>query len=891
MAIAPGTRLGPYEIRALIGAGGMGEVYRARDSKLNRDVALKVLPEAFTRDPDRLARFSREAQLLASLNHPHIGAIYGIEDGSETPALILELVEGESLADRIARGPIALGDALAIARQIGDALQAAHDQGIIHRDLKPSNIKVTTDDVVKVLDFGLAKLGQADASGVRAEVTMSPTITTPALLTGAGVVLGTAAYMAPEQAKGREADKRSDLWAFGCVLYEMLTGRRAFDGEDMTDVLGAVVRLEPNWQALPSDVPQSIRTLLQQCLVKDRRKRIADIAVARFVLEHQADAAPRPTHDAPTQSPRWRRAAQLTAGALLVAAVATMFTWLAMRPPPARVVRTVIPTSGATALTLSGSWRDVAITPDGRHVVYHGNDSLLLRSLDQLEPKVLVRGTPRNPFISPDGKWVGFFEGDAIKRVPISGGLPETVAAFAGDAGGATWGQDGTIVFATANPALGLERVPAAGGTPTAITKPGRDERDHVWPEFLPGGKSLLFTIFPMTGGLDSARVAALDLQTGDWKVLVRGGSHGHYLQTGHLVYIARGTLHAVPFDLQRLEVTGTPTAVLEGVAMTRIGAAEAAIAANGVLVYIPGSGGARRTIVALDDRGRPVPLPGLSPDIYRQARVSPDGKRLAFSVSGDIWIYEFARALVTRLTTDPGSDTHPVWTPDGQRIVFTSMRAGYPELYVRSADGTGSDQKLLTRTADLTSLFATGWSADGKRLLFTEVPSNLRTSIGQLSIEQPSDVRLLFNGDFATSRAAVSPDGRWIAYESNAAGRYEVYVEKYPELGNRQPISAGGGRDPRWSRDGRLFFGTEDGRQLFVVDVTPGREFQAGRPRVYFEGGMEPIVTGDQSYDVGPDGRLVIIRSESAATGEAAPGMVQFQIWTYELQGLFPTR
>jgi eukaryotic-like serine/threonine-protein kinase len=891
MALAPGTRFGTYEIASQIGAGGMGEVYRARDTRLNRDVAIKVLPDAFTHDPDRLARFTREAHLLAALNHPHIGAIYGIEDDAGRRALILELVKGDTLADRIAQGRIPLRDALPIARQICEALQTAHEQGIIHRDLKPSNIKLTPDDIVKVLDFGLAKLGHPDAVSGR-DVTLSPTITSPALMTTAGVVLGTAAYMSPEQAKGREADKRSDVWAFGCVLYEMLSGRRAFDGEDMTDVLGAVVRLEPEWQALPADMPAAIRTLLQQCLVKDRRKRVADLAAARFVLDDQLLAATSivPPAAAPRRS-RWLRVAALSIAALAIAAVAAMLARYTQRPAPAHVVRSILATSGSTELALSGLWRDLAITPDGLRVVYLGNSQLLVRALDQLESRVLTRGAPRNPFISPDGQWVGFFEGSTMKRVAITGGPPETLTQVQGDAGGATWGPDGTIVFATGDAASGLMRVPAEGGAPAVLTKLNREERDHVWPEFLPGGRALLFTIYPAVGGLDNTRVAVLDLQTGSSKVLIRGGSHAHYLPTGHLVYGIGGTLRAVGFDLSRLELTGTSAPVVDGVAMTRTGGVEAAVAPNGTLVYIPGTGGARRTIVSVDGSGRASPLPGLQPDIYRQLRVSPDGRRLAYSALGDIWVYEFARAQATKLTTDPASDTNPVWTPDGQRIVFTTFRAGYPEIFWRAADGTGSDERLFTRAKDLTSLFASSWSADGTQLIFSEVPGNLQSFVGQFTLGRSGDVRVLLKNNSSNGRAAISPDGRWIAYESNTSGQSEIYVERYPELGNRVQISSGGGRDARWSSTGdELFFGTEDGRQLFAASVRPGATLDAKSPRVLFDVAMAPIVAGDQSYDVASDGRFVVIRNEADADGRLAPTLVLIQNWSEELKRLLPT-
>ena len=878
----------------------MGEVYRAHDTKLNRDVAIKVLPDLFASDAERLARFAREAQTLASLNHPNIAHIHGLEESGGVHALVMELVEGEDLTQRIAHGAIPLDEALPIAKQIAEALEAAHEQGIIHRDLKPANIKVRPDGMVKVLDFGLAKA--TAPVGSTANVSQSPTITTPAMMTGVGVILGTAAYMSPEQAKGREADKRSDIWAFGCVLYEMLTGRRAFDGEDMTEVLGAVVRLEPTWEALSSDVPQPVRTLLQRCLVKDRRKRIADIAAARLVLEHLADVAtvttatvePRP------RRPLWRRVAALAAAALVVAAVAMTLTWFVMRQTLPRVVRTTITTLGSPAVTLSGSDRNVTITPDGSRVVYRGNNQLLVRALNQLEPTVLSGlGSPRGVFISPDGQWVGFFDGTAIKKVAIAGGAPVMITPIPGGAGprGATWGADGSIIFATNNTATGLQRVSATGGDSTVLTKPDRERGEgyHLWPEFLPGGGALLFTITPVGGVTLNAQIAVLDLQTGTSKVLVRGGSDAHYVPTGHLLYSVAGTLRAVAFDLGRLEVVGTPAPVLEGVATTLTGAADIAVAANGSLVYVPGAGGfsGGQTVVSVDRQGRVSPLPGLPLDSYRDVRVSPDGARLALATQDDIWIYDRTRTTRSRLTTHPASDTRPLWTPDGQRIIFRSNRAGYPELYWRPADGTGSDERLLAREKDFIDLRADGWSADGRQLLFTEVSPTFKGAIGQIAIERPSEAKMLVKSDFYNDFPAVSPDGRWMAYESDVSGRWEIYLERYPELGHRQPISTGGGRLPLWSRDGReLFFSSVDNRQMLTVPVQSGTTLVAGRSQVLFDFPMVAPAGGSRRYDVAPDGRFLIIRGDQPeAGGGTVTQIVLVQNWFEELKRLVPTK
>jgi Tol biopolymer transport system component len=882
----------------------MGEVYRARDTKLNRDVALKILPEVFALDSDRLARFKREAQVLASLNHPNIGGIYGFEESNGVQALVLELVEGPTLADRIGQGSIPVDEALPIARQIAEALEAAHAQGIIHRDLKPANVKVRADGMVKVLDFGLAKA--LEPSSVSRDVSESPTITSPAM-TRMGVILGTAAYMSPEQAKGPEADKRSDIWAFGCVLYEMLTDRRAFDGEDMTEVLGAVLRLEPNWEALSSDVPQPVRTLLQRCLVKDRRKRIADIAAALFVLDHQAGVADTSTAAAAPLPPRplWRRVAALTAGALLVGIVAGASVWFATRPAPLRVVRFTIAPAGTAALTISDVDRALMITPDGTRVIYVGNNGtqLFVRPLDQLEPRAIATGSGlRGVSVSPDGQWVSFADATSgastatLKKVAITGGPTVTVAQMDGPSRGAAWAPDDTIIFATISPATGLQRVSAAGGEPTVLTKPDRErgEFDHLWPEFLPGGEAVLFTITSQIDSIENAQIAVLDLRTGTSKVLIRGGSHAHYLPTGHLVYGVTGTLRAVAFDLARREVTGTPAPVLDGVVTTRPGAADVAVAASGSLVYVSGvaGGGGRQTVVSVDRQGRASPLPGLPLDAYRTVRVSPDGAWLAVATEDDVWIYDFARATRSRLTTHPAQDTSPLWTLDGQRIIFTSTRAGYPELFWRPADGTGSDERLLAGAKDLIALNAMGWSADGRQLLFTEVPPTNQCAIGQITFERPSDVKLLVKSESCNFYPAVSPNGRWMAYESNLSGREEIYIERYPELGNRQLISTGGGGLPLWSRDGReLFFSGPDSRQILAVPVQSGTTLIVGRPQVLFELAMLSNQGEVRPYDIAPNGRFLIIGRDQADSGSGAPSnMVVVQNWFEELKHLVPT-
>ena len=779
-----GRRIGVYQIQGLLGAGGMGEVYRARDTKLGRDVALKVLPDAFTRDPDSSRSFqARSARTRVAQPPAHWGD-HGFEDSGETHALVLELVEGDTLADRIARGPVPLDEVLPIAHQIGEALEAAHEQGIIHRDLKPSNVKITSEGVVKVLDFGLAKLAHPDPAVSPSEVTASPTITSPPQMTDAGVILGTAAYMAPEQAKGRPADKRCDVWAFGCALYEMVTGNRAFHGEDVSDTLAAVLLGEPDWAALPAEVPAAIRTLLRRCLAKDRRQRIADIAVALFVLDDPASAAPISSATIAPRPPLWRRMAIPSGTWLIGVAMAGIAVWFATRAtiPPPRVSRFLITPPSAAALTLSGV-RNVVLTPDGSRLVYLGpNGTALVRALDQLDATPLTGlGTPVGPFVSPDGQWVGFFdEAFALKKVPITGG--PTVTLGRADAGGrgASWGPDGTIIFATQNETTGLQRIAASGGEPTVLTRPNRasGEADHLWPEILPGGQAVLFTITATTGGLDQAQIAVLDLRTGTQTILIRGGSDARYVSSGpgsptrgdrggdHLVYAAAETLRAVAFDLARLAVVGTPVAVVPQVLMLTgpTGAANMAVAADGTLVYLSGGGlsALARSLVWADRQGQETPMPVPTRN-YAYPRLSPDGTRLALFIAdqegADIWLWDLARATLTRATFDPGTDIYPVWTPDGRGVLFSSQRAGARNLFAQAADGTGVVTRL---TESPHQQDATSVSPDGTRLVFTENAPTTGLDVMQLRLDSTHSVTPLVCTPFTERNGEVSPDGRW---------------------------------------------------------------------------------------------------------------------------------
>ncbi len=620
MHLSAGTRLGPYEILSALGAGGMGEVYRARDTKLDRAVAIKILPEAFAADTERIARFQREAKTLASLNHLNIAHIHGLEESSGVRALVMELVEGEDLAQRIARGAIPVAEALPIAKQMADALEAAHEQGIIHRDLKPANIKVRPDGTVKVLDFGLAKaLGPPDVVQAFSPAiggpegphyTNLPTLTTPAM-TQAGMILGTAAYMSPEQARGTPVNKRADIWAFGCVLYEMLTGQRAFDGQSVSDTLARVIEREPDWARLPATLTPALRTYIKRCLQKDPRQRVQAIGDVRLALEGAFETALPQTAAPPVVAGRPRVA--LVGVAAIIASVAIIGTlaWVAMRPAPPRVSRLQVTPAGAAALSIGWNDRDLAITPDGSRLIYVGNQGtqIFVRALDALAPVAVFTGRVTGLFVSPDGHWIGFRDGlGVLKKVAVAGGPAVTLAMIdTAGSSGATWGPDDTIIVATNSVDTGLLRVSAAGGPLTVLTRPDRaqGEGDHFWPEMLPGGRAVLFTITSLTGGLDAAQVAVMDLQTGTRKILVRGGSHAHYVSSGHLVYAAAGTLRAVAFDLPRLETRGTPVPVISDVVTTNNGGVDAVVAGDGTLAYVSGNGvRAQRTLVWVDRQG-----------------------------------------------------------------------------------------------------------------------------------------------------------------------------------------------------------------------------------------------------------------------------------------------
>ena len=905
MPLEPGTRLGHYAVTAFLGEGGMGQVWQATDTQLNRQVALKILPDAFAADPDRLARFKREAQILASLNHPNIAAIYGIEEAEGTRALVLELVEGPTLADRIAHGAMPIEDALPIAKQIAEALEAAHEAGVIHRDLKPANIKVREDGTVKVLDFGLAKaLDPEPGSGAAAN---SPTISLTAAATQMGMVIGTAAYMSPEQAKGKVADKRADIWAFGVVLLEMLTGHRVLSGETVSETLAAVMMKEPEWDRLPADLPSKLADLLRRCVQKDPRQRVRDIGDVRLAMEDGFETAVSAPSD-PTVAPKlqvWQRPAAAIAVPLLLVAITGLAVWGLTRSAPRPVARALLTPPPSEPLNLSLPDVNIALTPDGSRLVYRaslgGQPHLFVRPMDELQATPL-RGltNPRNPFISPDGNWVGFFVGGAtvLRKVSILGGPAVDISEIPGTRGprGASWGEDDTIIFATADSSSGLWRVPAGGGEPEQLTTPNTEqgELDHLFPDILPGAEAVLFTITAL-GSIENAQIAVLTLQTGDIDVLIPGGSNPRYVPTGHIVYGVQGTLRAVTFDLDQLRVTGDPVPVVDGVNTSATGAANYAVVQDGSLVYVSGSGGGVaggvRLLVWVDREGEEEPL-AAEPDLYFGGpRLSPDGTRVALGRADgeggtDIHIYDVRRNNFTQLTFSAEGELAPLWTPDGEHVVFSSTRdGGAMNLYVKAADGTGEVERL---TEGSVRELAYSWSADGETLVFLS-----GTDLHTLSFESEPSASPLLEAAFNLNRPRVSPDGRWIAYESDEDGAFNVYVQPFPDVDSgKWKVSTQGRGNPVWSPDGtELFYASGDA--VMVVPVTTDPSFDVGNPTTLFDGQYgRAFGRSFADFDLSPDGDRLLLRKpaglDTDATAAPAELVVIFN-WFEELKRLVP--
>jgi serine/threonine-protein kinase len=856
----------------------MGEVYRATDTKLRRDVAIKILPDDFAHDKERLARFEREARLLASLSHPSIASIYGLEDSDGRPCLVMELVEGETLAESIAAGPLPLEEALTIARRIAEALEAAHEKGIIHRDLKPANVMITPDGDVKILDFGLAKAFEGDTdAGSSVDASLSPTLTVAA--TRAGVVLGTAAYMSPEQARGRPADKRADIWSFGVVLFEMLTGKRAFTGETISDTLASVLKENPDWKSAPTEPPPVIEALVARCLSKDPRQRLRDIGEARIVLEGVLSStatggAAGAAETILAERSTWQRIAPWTLVAVLLAALTVLWSpWQGEPPSPAPIrLRTNI--SGNQPLFIMRGAAAV-LSPDGELLAYVagvGSERFLnIRSMDQLESTSLS-GTEdaRHHFFSPDGQWIAFFATGKLKKVSIHGGAPLAISDAAGDRGG-TWGRDGTIVFAACSN-CGLSRVSSAGGSPAPLTEldETKKERSHRWPSFLADGEHVLFMSLRDSDRSDDGDLEVVSLKTGERKVVHRGGSNPQYVPTGHLTFLREGTLFVAPFDPGHLEVSGPPAPLLEGI-MANGGTGQYTFSNTGTFLYLSGSqAGAESTIVWVNRDGKEEPL---LPEkgTYEDTRLSPDGNRLAVEINMPggqdvVWVHDLERGTMTRLTFDAGGSFNPVWTSDGHHLVYGSAVQGdVPSLFVKRADGAGDVNQLTGHNKPTLPYSA---SPDGRFVAFCLQSGQTNWDIWVLPLEEGEPEPFIATA-YLEASPQFSPDSRWLAYTSTESGESEVFVRPYPGPGGRWQISAGGGFAPRWSGDGRKLFFRSGERVMEVDVVAEGDSFQAGRPQVLFEGGYLVGSGMSEAFDVTLDGqRFVMLRPLSSGGG-----------------------
>ena len=892
-----GTSLAQYRITAALGAGGMGEVWRAEDTKLGREVALKVLPHEFAEDPERMARFEREAKVLASLNHPNIATLYGLETSENTNAgsgsesttyLVMELVEGSDLTERIAGGPIPIDEAIPIARQIAEALEAAHEQGIVHRDLKPANIKLAGDGTVKVLDFGLAKTWESDSGD--SSLSLSPTVTHA---TAAGVILGTAAYMSPEQARGQQVDRRADIWAYGVVLWEMLTGKKLFAGDTVSDVLASVLKDAPDLEAVPPSTPRSVRRLLARCLDKEPKNRLQWIGDARLDLREATETRPFEEIDdgVPVQS--GRRRSEWLAWAAAAAAIGAAVL-LGLRQPP-DVLQPLTRFSLGLSEEQTLSFLDqpiLAVAPDGKALAMTvtdpeaARDVIVLRRLDEIDP-IRLDGTEGagEMFFSPDGSAIGFFADGKLKRASVVGGSVVTLADAPTPRGG-VWLADGTIVFAPEY-ASGLWKVGDTGGAASLLVDvdADRDERTFRFPHATPDGEILLFTVGSLDSpnNYDSAVIEAYSMGTGERRTIIERANMARFAGRDRIVFARAGNLYAVGFDPESLRTVGEPSPVIEDVGGDpSSGAGYFSISENGTIAWLAGAvTAADALLTVVDENGVAERLP-LSTRGFFQPRFSPDGSRLAFTVgegysgvAGDVWVYTLATQALSRLTFG-GNELYPLWSPDGRRIAYLSYSSD-AAIMATAADGSGAEEQLTGR--DSTAIFPESFTPDGRTLAYTRVG-------------QTADIYLVTVGEEAklfesqASSPSISPDGRWIAYNSPGAGMASVYVRPIEGDGKWQ-VSPGLGSYPRWSRDGSKIFYIDIGtpkRPLMEVDISTGDSFQAGPPRVVVENLGSSFVTSTApavNWDVSPAGDSFVFveferRSKSAAQIEIALNWAQ---------------
>ena len=861
MSLSIGTRLGPYEVLNAIGAGGMGEVYRARDNRLNRDVAIKVLTDRFAGDADRLRRLRREAQLLAALNHAHIATVHGLEEADGIVAIVMELVDGEDLKQRLVRGSIPLDEALTVARQIADALEAAHGLGMVHRDLKPANIKVRRDGTVKVLDFGLAKIAEPTSSSSTGALDDSPTMTSPAAMTAAGMLLGTAAYMSPEQARGKPADTRSDIWAFGCVLFEMLTARSTFPGETVSDTLAAVLQREPRWDLLPADTPDEIRRLLRRCLDKDPKRRLHDIADARIEI----DDARNPTRPDRAILPRLPRSpsrqAAIGAAVLLGILAAGTAGWF-LRPNPAapelRFELNTPPTADPS----------VAISPDGLRVVFVGTSGsqsqLWLRSLDSSSARPLA-GTERasTPFWSPDSRSIGFFADGRLRRMDIDGRSVRTLSSESAVPLGGTWNRDDIILFAD-NPGGPIVRISADGGERSAVTRVGvPQQRGHHSPQFLPDGRHFLFFV---SGSPEARGVYIGQLDTPDTKRLFDAVVPATFAAPGHLLFLRENTLYAQRFDPVQGELSGDAFAVQEPVSTRTTLSASA----SGPIVYRTRAGSSpQRQFVRVDRTGREIDRVVYPDGAALGPALSHDGRRIAVyrfaNGNMDIWSYEVNRRVWDRITFDSGDDIYPLWSPDDSSIIFAGARAGFLNLYLKRLGTPPDVEELVLSTSE--PKFPMDWSADGRFLLYSSGSPKQGRDIWAFPLQGERQPFEVVRTDFNETQAQFSPDGTWIAYQSDRSGRDEIYLRPFPGPGSDVAVSTEGGSQVRWNANGKELFYVATDDRLVAVPVgfsSDNKTVAPGTPAGLFATNVGSTATLKyrQQYVVARDGQSFVMNS-----------------------------
>ena len=867
------SRLGPYEILGPLGAGGMGEVYRAHDSRLARDVAIKALPTSFSQDPDRLARFEREAKLLASLSHPNIAGIHGLEESPSGRYLILELVEGETLADRLARGALPIDEAIAVGMQMAAALEAAHEAGVIHRDLKPGNVMLKPDGTVKVLDFGLAR-GASGASD--ASLSNSPTLAQSPTL--AGVILGTAAYMSPEQARGKPVDRRTDIWSFGCVLYECLTARQAFAGETVSDIIARVLQSEPDWSALPKQTPLRLRELLVRCLTRDAKERLRDLGDARLELSALREGAYGDVGAAPSaRSSGWRYAAAFAAGVALMA-LTGMLLWQRPATQSPSIARFRLGDIDMSA----DPFQSLALSPDGLRMAYSGRTGIRLRAFDALAPIQITESEAGwLPFFAPDGQRLGFYGRGGLRTAPVTGGASQLLVQLAGGGfSGATWASDDWIYFASFSQRIGRVH-PAAGKVEYLDLRGLKPDEFVVSLASLPEPEALLCG---MRSG-SRFEIAVLDLQTLERTVIAENGFTPAYVQTGHVLYQQdqNGSLMALPFDAKRRTPVGAAFPVVSDIG-TRLSFQVKMfdVAPNGTLAYVPRrQQNDRGALLQVDRKGAPTQLFEFD-RIFDLPRLSPDGRRLAFRAPApncDIWMRDLERGVNTRLTYE--GDNHGIaWFPDGSRLAFArGGEDGLWEVMAASVDGTGSVEVLSDTSIPRASV--TSMSPDSKFLL---VGSNGDTAVDVYLVDIAArSARPLLNSRFEEAAAVFSPDGRYIAYVSNDSGRDEVYLQSFPALDRREQISTDGGRSPLWSRDGRELFYRQD-RQLLSVEVSTQPALRIGRPELLFDSELStaglPIWA---NYELSADGQSFLMLRDQGGAGGAEVHIVLN--WLSELE------